>query len=68
MFHDIFEIYGFERFCTFFKIFSGLQAKIKEHKELVAQLQRELDVNRIKVSEAVADIHKVFTFCTKYAK
>ena len=51
----------------FFKIFSGLQAKIKEHKELVAQLQRELDVNRIKVSEAVADIHKVFTFYTKYA-
>ena len=67
MFHDIFEKYGFERSCTFFKIFSGLQAKIKEHKELVAQLQRELDVNRIKVSEAVADIHKVFTFCTKYA-
>ena len=65
MFHDIFEKYGFERFCTFFQIFSGLQAKIKEHKELVAQLQRELDVNRIKVSEAVADIHKVFTFCTK---
>ena len=63
MFHD--KKYGFERFCTFLKNFSGLQAKIKEHKELVAQLQRELDVNRIKVSEAVADIHKAFTFCTK---
>ena len=39
--------------------FSGLQAKIKEHKELVAQLQREKDVRRIKVSEAVADIQQV---------
>ena len=37
----------------------GLNAKIKEHKELVAQLQREKDVPRIKVSEAVADIQKV---------
>ena len=44
-----------------YKLFSirGLNAKIKEHKELVAQLQREKDVPRIKVSEAVADIQKV---------
>ena len=43
---------------TLFSI-RGLNAKIKEHKELVAQLQREKDVPRIKVSEAVADIQKV---------
>ena len=34
-------------------------AKIKEHKELVAQLQKEKDVPRIKVSAAVADIQQV---------
>ena len=43
---------------TLFSI-RGLNAKIKEHQELVAQLQREKDVPRIKVSEAVADIQKV---------
>ena len=46
----------------------GLQAKIKEHKELVAQLQREKDVPRIKVSEAVADIQQVRTNISKRRK
>ena len=39
--------------------FSGMKAKIEEHKKLVAQLQKEVSVKRIPVSQAAADLIKV---------
>ena len=39
--------------------FSGMKAKIEEHKKLVAQLQKEVSVQRIPVSQAAADLIKV---------
>ena len=38
---------------------SGMKAKIEEHKKLVAQLQKEVSVKRIPVSQAAADLIKV---------
>ena len=46
--------------CLFY-LFRGQKAKIIEHKMMVDQLRKELEIPRIKVSQAANDIMQVTT-------